>query len=52
MNEILKNQLELSMIVFLDGILIYSKTYKDHLDHIPAVLETIRREKMFVKLPK
>ena len=40
------------MLVFLDDILIYSKTQEEHLQHIWGVLTRLRSEKLFGRLKK
>ena len=39
-------------MVFLDDILIFSKTWDEHLDHIRVVLPTLRDHKLFCKPAK
>ncbi|GKG04981.1 putative reverse transcriptase domain-containing protein, partial [Tanacetum coccineum] len=40
------------VIVFIDDILIYSKTREDHEDHLHIVLETLRQKKLYAKFSK
>ena len=40
------------MIVFLDDILIYSKTLDEHREHIRQVLDVLRRNQLYGKLSK
>ena len=52
MNTILREGLDKFVLVFLDDILIYSKTLEEHLEHIRAVLGRLREEKFFGRLHK
>ena len=52
MNDLLRNGLDKFVLVFLDDILIYSRTKEDHLQHIKAVLDKLRSEKFFGRLAK
>jgi hypothetical protein len=38
--------------VYLDDILIYSKTWAEHLQHIQQVLHTLRQHKLYANLEK
>ena len=38
------------MVVFIDDILIYSKTLENHTHHLRTVLETLRKKDLYVKL--
>ena len=40
------------MIVFINDILVYSKTEELHEEHLKEVLEILRRERMYVKFSK
>lgn len=40
------------MLVFFDDILVYSKTWDDHLLHLKAVLEVLRANTLFAKMSK
>ena len=39
-------------IVFIDGILVYSKDQENHDTHLRVVLETLRKEQLYSKLSK
>ena len=52
MNEIFKEHLDVFVIVYLDDILIYSRTRNEHLNHIRIVLNILRKEKLFGKISK
>ena len=40
------------MIVFIDDILVYSKTEEDHVRHLRIVLQRFREEKLYAKFSK
>ncbi|GKD44429.1 retrotransposon protein, putative, ty3-gypsy subclass [Tanacetum coccineum] len=40
------------VIVFIDDILVYSKTREDHEDHLRIVLEILRQKKLYAKFSK
>ncbi|XP_020272318.1 uncharacterized protein LOC109847502 [Asparagus officinalis] len=42
----------LIVVVFIDDILVYSKTKEDHAEHLRMVLEILRKEKLYGKLNK
>ena len=52
MNSILQPYLRDFVVVFLDDILIFSKTWSEHLRHVSTVLETLRAYKLFCKPSK
>ncbi|CAA0813312.1 Unknown protein, partial [Striga hermonthica] len=52
MNRIFHPYLDQFVIVFIDDILIYSKSQKEHEEHLRVVLETLRREELFAKFSK
>jgi hypothetical protein len=49
MNDVLRPFLRRFVLVFFDDILIYSKSWSNHLRHIRAVLEELRRHQLFLK---
>jgi hypothetical protein len=51
-NDVLKKQLDHFVVVYLDDILIYSKNYKEHLQHVKVVLKQLREAKIQLKLSK
>lgn len=52
MNELLRPYLRKFVVVFLDDILIFSKSWKEHLEHVRIILETLQRHKLFCKPKK
>ena len=52
MNMILKEHLGKYCTVYMDDILIYSKTPQEHLMHLSAVLQTLRACQFYCKLSK
>ncbi|GMP59602.1 hypothetical protein CsSME_00022824 [Camellia sinensis var. sinensis] len=51
-NRIFKPYLDDFIVVFIDDILIYSKSVKEHEHHLRLVLQTLREQKLYVKLSK
>lgn len=52
MNASLAPVLRKCALVFFDDILIYSKTYQEHLEHLATVLKILQNDKWQVKLSK
>ncbi|KAA0067562.1 pol protein [Cucumis melo var. makuwa] len=52
MNGVLKDFLDTSVIVFIDDILVYSKTEAEHEEHLHQVLEILRANKLYAKFSK
>jgi len=40
------------VVIYLDDILIYSKTPEEHLEHLEKVFQVLRQEKLYAKLSK
>ncbi|GJS75423.1 hypothetical protein Tco_0725304 [Tanacetum coccineum] len=49
MNRVYRPFLDKFVIVFIDGIFIYSKNKKEHEEHLKAVLELLKKEKLYAK---
>ena len=52
MNRIFRPYLDKFVIVFIDDILIYSRTKEEHEEHLRVVLEILREKKFYAKLSK
>jgi hypothetical protein len=52
MNRVFHDYLDQFTVVFIDDILIYSKTSEEHKEHLRKVLERLRSEKLYAKLEK
>ncbi|GJZ72380.1 reverse transcriptase domain-containing protein [Tanacetum coccineum] len=52
MNRVYKPYLDKFVIVFIDDILIYSKTKEDHENHLRLMLDLLRKEKLYAKFSK
>ncbi|GJY21321.1 putative nucleotidyltransferase, ribonuclease H [Tanacetum coccineum] len=52
MNRVCRPMLDKSVIVFIDDILIYSKSAKDHETHLRQVLSMLKQEKLYAKFSK
>ncbi|KAA0061793.1 ty3-gypsy retrotransposon protein [Cucumis melo var. makuwa] len=52
MNRVFKDFLDTFVIVFIDDILVYSKTVVEHEDHLHQVLGTLRANKLYAKFFK
>ncbi|KAL0550276.1 hypothetical protein IC582_014782 [Cucumis melo] len=49
MSRVFKDILDTFVIVFIDDILVYSKTKAEHEEHLHRVLETLRANKLYAK---
>ena len=52
MNRVFKPYLDRYVIVFIDDILIYSKSLADHEEHSRIVLQVLRKNEQYAKLSK
>ena len=52
MNRVFQPYLDRFVIVFIDDILVYSGSSKEHSEHLRIVLQTLREWKLYAKLSK
>ncbi|KAL0551564.1 hypothetical protein IC582_010653 [Cucumis melo] len=52
MNKVFREFLDTFVIVFIDDILIYSRTEAEHEEHLRIVLQTLRDNKLYAKFSK
>ena len=52
LNEVLKDYIRIFFVVYLDGILIFSKTKEEHMKHLELVLKKLQEEKLTINLEK
>ncbi|KAJ0521864.1 putative nucleotidyltransferase, Ribonuclease H [Helianthus annuus] len=52
MNRVCKPYLDKFVIVFIDDILIYSKSQADHEKHLRCILKLLHQEKLYAKFSK
>jgi Reverse transcriptase (RNA-dependent DNA polymerase) len=52
MNEVSRDYVDKFILVYLDDVLIFSRSDEDHKQHVKMVLQRLRDEKLFAKLSK
>ncbi|KAD4178969.1 hypothetical protein E3N88_27560 [Mikania micrantha] len=52
MNRVFHDYLDRFVIVFIDDILVFSKSKNEHEDHLRTVLETLRKKNLYAKFSK
>jgi hypothetical protein len=52
MNEIMKDFIDNFLVVYLDDILIFSKTKEENLRHLTLVMRRLQQEKFLINLKK
>jgi hypothetical protein len=52
MNSVIMNELDKFVVIFIDDILIYSKSKAEHVKHLHIVLQRLRDHKLYAKFSK
>ena len=52
MNNVMHKYLDKFMVVFIDNILIYSKSKEEHIEHFKIVLQELREHQLYAKFSK
>ncbi|KAL5549690.1 hypothetical protein UlMin_004921 [Ulmus minor] len=52
MNRVFRNYLDKFVVVFIDDILIYSKSKEEHEEHLRNTLDTLKKNKLYAKFKK
>jgi hypothetical protein len=52
MNRVFHDYLDQFTVIFIDDILVYSRTSEDHEEHLRKILERLRSEKLYIKHEK
>lgn len=52
MNNVLRPFIDDFVIIYLVDILVFSKTWEEHLKHVKQTLDVLRKENLYVKLSK
>ena len=52
MNSIFKPFLRKFVLVFFDDILIYNRSWKDHVQHVDRVLKLLQEKQLYAKTSK
>jgi hypothetical protein len=52
MNKVFMEYLEKFVVVFIDDILVYSKSKEEHKEHLRLVLQKLRDQRLYAKLRK
>ena len=52
MNSVLNKYLDKFILVFIDDILVYSKSEEEHKEHLRKVLQTLKENQLYAKFSK
>ena len=50
MHHVLRPYIGVFVVVYFDDILVFSKTMKEHINHVKSVLQTLRKERLYANL--
>ena len=52
MHFFLRPYIGVFVVVYFDDILVFSKSIKDHVNHLRAILQTLRKERLYANMDK
>ena len=52
MHFVLRPDIGVFVVVYFDDILVFSKSMKEHLNHVRAILQTLRKEHLYANMNK
>jgi DNA replication protein DnaC len=52
MNSVFVEELDKFVVVFIDDILVFSKSRKEHVEHLHIVLQRLRDHQLYAKFSK
>ena len=52
MSEVFRGQLRRFVLIFFDDILVFNKTWEEHLQHLEMVLSILEKESLYAKESK
>jgi hypothetical protein len=52
MNSVFMSELDKFVVVFIDDILVYSKSMEEHEEHLQVVLQRLRDHQLYAKFSK
>jgi len=52
MNDLFRPFIDEFVLVYLDDILVFSKSWNEHVCHVKKVFDVLKKEKLYVKLSK
>ena len=52
MNHVFRPYIGIFVLVYLDDILVFSKSIQEHVTHVRTVLQTLRKERLYANMEK